>query len=499
MWSTIKIPPGIERNGTPYETPNAWYDCSQVRWQSGTMLPVGGWTRLTASPLNGVARSIEVWRTNTQDRRVLVGTDNKLYSDYSGIYNDVTPSGFTGFSGISPFGGYGTFDYGEQDYGDARSLPSPIYSPLAFWSFGHWGEDTILTANSDGRIFYFTSSTPTTAPTVIGAAPTGNNAVIVTPERHVMLIGSGGDGRKVSWSSREDYTDWNFASTTNTAGFLNLTSRTPLLKAFPVAEGTLVFSYTDVFLIQYMGQPYIYGGTAPISATSMFNPAGVATFNGKAVWLSRMGFQLYSGGVVQPLPCPILRDILADMDPTYGPFRMHASNNGLFPEIWFFYPSVGQTECDRYVIWSYAEGWWAWGALSRSAMSPADTFRYPYMGGTTGHMFQHEDGWLDNGATRVGQCWAETGALGKGGAETMEINQFELATGEGPQILTVTGYGRFAPEGTEYTFGPYTPRANGYTDARICAKDVRLKFTNAENGNFSLGTIRMDIAKGAGR
>ena len=116
---------------------------------------------------------------------------------------------------------------------------------MAYWTFGNWGEDVIAAANSDGRLFYYTSSTPTTAPTVISTAPSGNTSVVVTDERHVFVVGQtggGGSTRRVAWSSREDYTDWNYSSTTNTAGFLDLAVRTPLLKGVKVKEGILIFS-----------------------------------------------------------------------------------------------------------------------------------------------------------------------------------------------------------------------------------------------------------------
>lgn len=501
---------------SPYDTSNAWYDCNQVRWQGGEMQPIGGWERLTGTPLDSAVRRIEVWRNNINSRLVLIGTDAKLYTDTGG-YTDVTPSAFAPLSGIGTDGGYGTFDYGEEGYGNARSMPSPIYSPYAYWSLGHWGEDALLTANSDGRVFFYDQSTPTVAPTVISAAPTGVNAVLVTNERAAMIFGMNGDGRTIAWSSREDYTDWDFASTTNTAGFLELTSKTPLLKGVIVNEGVLAFSYTDVFLIQNVGLPYVYGGQNPISATSMFNPNGIATFNGKAVWLSRMGFQLYSGGFVQPLPCPLLGNIFEDMDPVYGPFRMHASHNGVFNEVWFWYPSVGQTECDRYVIWNYVENWFAMGSLSRSAMAPADAFRFPYCGASDGNMYQHEDGTLDAGESRVGSVWAETSMLGVGDSSTtIDVQQMQIATGQGSTeftgppffagndphrygALTVTAYGRMAPEGAETTFGPYRPRSDGYTDTRISSRDIRLRFDLLRDGGFSVGKMRLDIVPGSRR
>lgn len=471
-------------------------------------------TTNTAWALDSLARSFHVWRNNTATRAILIGTDFKLYADDSGSYVNVTPTGFVGPGTVGAGGGgYGTYNYGAEAYGTARSVPSPIYSPYGYWSFGQWGEDVIINANTDGKLWYYTQSTPTVAPVQItatsGTTPTSANAVLVTPERHAMIIGINGDPRSIAWSSSEDYTDWNFASTTNTAGTLPLRSRTPLLKGWSVAEGTLVMSYTDVFLIRYSGEPYIYQGTDPISDTSLFNPMSVATFGGKAAWPSRMGFQLYAGGFVQPLPCPVFQDIMwghddaVRMDPTYGPFRIHGCHNFRFPEIWWFYPSVGNTECNRYLAWNYAENFWFWGELPRSAMSPADAYQYPYMGGTDGHIYEHEFGYLANGESRVGQVWAETGALGIGaGDRTMDVSQLLIAlgaeAGEG-HAVTVQVYGRMTPEGTEYSVGPFTPRADGYTDARFSFRHSRLRITTAADGHFSLGTIFADVSPGTGR
>lgn len=498
----VQLPPGLERNNTPYDTTNRWWDCNLIRWQSGSMVPIGGNDRLTQTPLTGGVRKIYVYRDNNNNRVTLVGTDSKLYVDQGG-YTDITPTSFTPLTSVGSGGGYGTFDYGEYTYGNARAAPSPIYSPMAYWTFGNWGEDVILTANSDGRLFYYDTSTATTKPTVITNAPTGINATVITDERHVMIFGygtgTGASPRTVAWSSREDYTDWNFASTTNTAGYQALNTRTPLLKGVKVKEGILIFSLTDIFLSQYVGTPFIYGFQR-LADTEMFHPDGIATFDGKAVWLSRLGFQLYSGGVVQPLPCPILNDIMSEMDPLYAPFRIHACHNATHPEVWFFYPTAGNNEANRYVIWNYAENWWAWGYLSRSAMSPAEVWKYPYMGGGDGNMYEHEVGYTNAGTSRVGLVYAETGALGLGeGDSFIEVKQALPATGTGYNNLSMTFYGRNAPEGAERTFGPYTPRSNGYTDTRVNARETRIRYAATQDADFAVGKMRFDVAPGESR
>ncbi|CAB4124543.1 hypothetical protein UFOVP62_10 [uncultured Caudovirales phage] len=497
----IQLPPGLERNNTPYDTTGRWWDMNLVRWQSGTMRPVGGWTKSTTTALDSAIRKIFVYRQNNNNQTVLIGTDGKLYTDQSG-YTDITPSGFTPLSNVSIANGYGTLAYGAYTYGTARPGTPVLFPPYGYWTMSNWGEDVILTANSDGRLYYYVSATSTVAPTVISAAPTGVNAVIVTDERHVMVIGAGSGGltdRTVGWSSREDYTDWNFSSTTNTAGFQQLASRTPLLRGVKVKEGVLIFSSTDVFLSQYVGLPFVYGFNR-ISDAAMMHPDSIAAFNGKAVWLGRNGFQLYNGGFVQPLECPLLDDILSDFNPIYGAFRCHASHHGLYPEVWFFYASTNSLEADRYVIWNYVENWWAWGSLSRSAMSAAEVYRYPYMGASDGNIYQHEDGWTNDGTSRVGTIYAETGALGIGnGDQFMNVGQVLAASGSGYDKLSLTMIAQNTPEGAERTFGPYTMRSNGYADCRVTGREARIRFSAIQDGEWGVGKVRLDLTPGGGR
>jgi hypothetical protein len=522
-WQKLQIPPGLERWNTPYDTPDRWWDMDQVRWQSGSMCPIGGWQKHGTAPLDSPPRRFEVWRDNLANLMVLIGTDNRLYVDESGGFTDITPPGFTPPGTVSAgSGGYGTWGYNAELYGKPRLKPSPLYSPYGYWTMDQWGEDILLVANTDGRLFYYhylpttttttTQSGPPVLPSVVSTAPPGSNGVVVTTQRHAMLIApqigtdrQTGERNSIAWSSQEDYADWNFASTTNTAGWLMVKTRTPLLIGHNVREGVLVHSYTDVFLIQYVGQPYVYGGTDPISDTSLFNPMSIVTFGGKAVWPSRLGFQLYNGGAVTILDCPILNNIFADMDPVWGTFRIHGAHNGLFPEIWWFYPRKGSdgqanSQCDRYVIWNYVENWWGWGSLARSAMVAAGASQRPYMGGNDGWVYEHEVGWLDNGASRAGQAFVESGALGLGnGDTTVVVRQMQIATGTAANAVSVQAIGRYAPDGPEYRTNAFTPGANGYLDCRFQFRDTRLRFSNARDDAFAIGVVRMDVSPGSGR
>lgn len=327
------------------------------------------------------------------------------------------------------------------------------------------------------------------------SVPTGSRAVIVTPERHVLLL----QDRQVVWSSREDYTDWNFASTTNTAGFLPLQSETPLVTGVAVREGTLIWSANRAFLLRYVGQPFIYGADE-LGSTRLYAPNAIAEFDGRAVWMDQSGFSLYEGGAIRPLPSPLTDYVFSDIDPVFGPRRAHAAANGRFDEVWFYYPSNGSTECDRFVMWNYTENWWSMGTLARTAAFPASVSDYPLMTGVDKHLYQHEDGWSYDTLDWANNIYVTSGTLNMPDAEqNLNISQVIPSNGGNYNLTKYTFFSKLAPSGAERTFGPYSSRSDGYVDCRVTGRDVRIKVAANATGDWSIGRMRLKIGSAGGR
>ena len=76
----IKIPAGVYRNGTEYQSAGRWYDANLVRWYENTLRPIGGWRKKSATALTGLCRGILTWRTNSGARYIAAGTQSKLYA-----------------------------------------------------------------------------------------------------------------------------------------------------------------------------------------------------------------------------------------------------------------------------------------------------------------------------------------------------------------------------------------------------------------------------------
>ena len=344
------------------------------------------------------------------------------------------------------------------------------------------------------------SATANTGTATMSNVLANAEAFLTTPERHVLAIGADNNPRRLAWCSREDYTDWDYASTTNTAGYIDLEAASPLRTIVQVREGALVFSDTEVFLVRYIGLPFIFGAEK-LGETKLIAPLATATFEGKCFWASETGFRLYQGGQIVDVACPVFNWVNEDINLEAARLRMFASWNGTFPEVWTFHPSTDSEECDKYVIWNYQENWWSTGSLPRTAMSPAKERFRPIMAGQDKVLYDHEYGWLGDSVSRIGSMWAESGAIGlnQPTGQGVEIKQLMPANSDNPLSMTFTFYGRQTPEGAERTFGPYGGRADGYFDVRVSAKDVRMRVNANVDDYWTYGLVRADVAAGPRR
>ena len=88
---SIKLKPGINREGTRYTTEGGYYDGDKIRFRQGTPEKIGGWQQISTSTFEGVCRSLHNWVTLGGQNLIGVGTHLKFYISNVGNYNDVTP------------------------------------------------------------------------------------------------------------------------------------------------------------------------------------------------------------------------------------------------------------------------------------------------------------------------------------------------------------------------------------------------------------------------
>lgn len=487
---TIDLPPGVFRNGTAYQSKGRWYDANLVRWYDGLLQPVGGWGKVSTSQLTGKCRAMLSWVDNSGSRWIGMGTNSKLYVNGGAeTIFDITPVGLVaGDADAIETLGYGGGTYGAGAYGTARTS-SGGYIPPAQWTLDTWGQNLVGCSDADGRLFEWSLNTGTPA-AVISGAPTGCDGLIVSEERHLIAFGASGNGRSVKWSDKEDNTNWT-AGADNEAGGFELQSETGYVAACRVRGQILITTQSDAHVMRYIGQPFVYNRERVGVGCGGISRQGLISVESRAFWIGQEGFWQFDGATVQPLLCEVADYVFSDFS-SVQQSKICSGHNPKFGEVWWFYPSSQSLENDRYVIYNYRENHWSIGNLPRAAWHSGEVFGYPHAVSPDGYLYRHEDGWLDDGASRFSQIFAESGVIEVGqGERVTHVTQLlpdERTQGE----TTITFKVRYTPTGTEYTHGPYAVRSDGYTDTRFSGRQMQFKIVPTVDGDFRVGALRMN-------
>jgi hypothetical protein len=252
--------------------------------------------------------------------------------------------------------------------------------------------------------------------------------------------------------------------------------------------------------MRYIGLPYVYGIDRIGFGCGLRAPKSFVTYAGRCVWMGEESFWVYDGGVVKPLACDVGSFVFEGIDPDYGKRYTHGSENNIFPEAWFWYPSVGSSVPDRYVVYNYSEGWWSVGEMTRTAGYGAGVLPYPLAADENNDLFYQESGWTAAGVPIETDRYAETGSINlqNGGLITF-VRQAMTDSGYGYDSTQLTFLSSFTPEGAETTSGPYQPRSDGYTDVRVTGRDYRIKVAATQDAPWSIGEMRIDFTARGGR
>jgi len=401
---SLKLPPGMAKNGTTYLQKGRWVDGDMVRWLEGVAQPIGGWQRLVnlttqvntpplyPDPSIEAARNVISWRDVNGNIITVVGTNDKLYAiDEDNVITDITPAGFTGGGkdGGGGLRGYSVGPYGAESYGTARVNISQTSIQLFSWSFAIWGYDLIATGRGDLQPVY--TWTPGTAQaSALANAPDSSRGLAVSGQRILITVGDNANNRLVSWSDSEDNTLW-APDITNQAGSQTLDGSGIFATIVNVGRVLLLISETDAYIMRYIGPPYIFGFERVGENTLIISANAIAVVSDIAFWWGFRSFWAFDGNTISPVPCDVMDFIAEDKDPNMNG-KISAHPNARYNEIWWHYQSKNSTttEPDSYVAFNYVERFWFTGRLDRTSGADGSSFTKPVMVSSDGVVYNHE-------------------------------------------------------------------------------------------------------------
>jgi hypothetical protein len=304
--------------------------------------------------------------------------------------------------------GWGSDPWSDGAWGAAGSIVAGE-ARLGFWSQDNFGEDLIFN-RTNMPIFYWDASVGTgtravNLTTISGASdvPTVSNIVMVSDsDRHVIAFGCDPlddvgtqDPLLIRWSDQENAADWT-PTTTNTAGDLRLGSGTQIIAVTETKREIVIFTDVSMHSMQFLGPPYTFGIQLISSNIQIFGQKSVVNIGDAVFAMANGKFYKYDGNLTE-LQCSVEDYVFSDFNNEQRQ-KAYGGHNLKFSEIWWFYPSSGSEENDRYVVYNYEQDIWYYGSMARTAWVVSGLLSYPVAASPDGYLYSHENG-LNDGST----------------------------------------------------------------------------------------------------
>jgi hypothetical protein len=437
--------------------------------------------------------------------------------------------------------GWGTATWGSfgggVGWGDASSSATVVLSP-GNWSFDNFGQILIATIKN-GKTYSWNpagSNPLTVRATVIAGAPTASVMSIVSDrDRHLIALGTETtigdittqDPMFIRFSNQEDYNTW-APTATNTAGTFRLDTGNFIVGAVQGKDYIFILTDQAAYVMQFVGPPFVFSIRQVGTNCGCIGQHSIVFAQGAIFWMGFGGGFFVYDGTVKQLPSLVEDYVFTTGGDNLGinynaADIIYGSHNSLYNEIVWFYPSAGESQINRSVVYNFVENTWTTMSLSRTTYSDAQTFDKPYatkylttgtptfptINGVTNTYgastyYEHETGVNEvsySGVKTAISAYIESGDfdldIEGDGQYLMKINRFipdfKILTGNAKVTLLLRNY----PSQTQDSqmLGPYTVTSSTTKiDTRARNRLMSIKVENeSTDENWRYGLFRVDI------
>lgn len=251
----------------------------------------------------------------------------------------------TGSADYSSGIGWGSGGWGQAGWGWS---PAANTQKIRLWSADNFGEDLIFNPRGGGIYYYDTSVAPARAVnlnTITGASDTptiANLAMVYQDAQRVVAFGCNAVGSAIQdpllvrWSNDDDPANFT-AGPTTTAGELRVPTGSYIVTAAKTRGRTLIWTDSSLYSMQFV-ETFVYGLQMLSTNIDIVSPQSVATVDEMAMWMGRENFMMYDG-TVRAMPCSVREYVFSDINLAQA-WKIYASTNRIFREVWWFYPSA---------------------------------------------------------------------------------------------------------------------------------------------------------------
>jgi len=300
--------------------------------------------------------------------------------------------------------GWGVGAWGRSDWG--VGAPAPLVQPQRDWFFDNFDNDVAMNIRG-GKIYYWeylrVGGNPlfpvaTELQFMPGASdcPIQATQMLVSQNQKILLaLGANDYGLTtfnpllIRWSDIDNPFNWT-PTIENSAGFLQLPSGSAIVCGLRTRQEILIWTTSILYSLQFTGTNDVFGYQQLADNISIISPRAKTTANNTTYWMGLDKFYMYNG-TVTTLPTTLRNYVFNNLNFEQTDQIVSGTNEG-WNEVWWFYPSAGSTQNDKYVIYNHVEQVWYYGSIDRSAWNDSPLRQYPQAVSTAGIIYNHEEG-----------------------------------------------------------------------------------------------------------
>jgi hypothetical protein len=447
-------------------TPGIFTDCANVIPYEGGFKGAPTPIATTTAPLAAEARGAVVTTRLDGSRRILAGTQTKLYELSSTTWTDVSAGTYTG-------------------------------STESRWSFCQFGDTTIASNLSDDM-----QSSVSGAFAAIAGAPKAK--IVVSASNNFVLAFNTNDGTYGQSPDRwwccaqSDQTDWtpDVSTLANTGRLVAVEGA--IQAAMTLGDYVVAYKNRAIFIGSFAGSPIVWQwNLIPGGEAGAVGPEAVCDIGGAHFVVSNDNFWLFDGTRPIPIGTGIVRQwFLEKSSPVYR-YRTKAVYDRQNRLVRVFFPSINSSgECDLTLVYHLSKKWGCNDQRIEVALNyiaPAITIDGLDAYGATIDALPDipldSQFWLSGGQVpayfntshqlvalsgATGTSSFTTGDMGDDDAVTM-IERARIRFEQSPTTATATGYYKMN-EGDALVAGPVNSINDGKFDLRQSGRFHRIRF-----------------------
>lgn len=404
-------------------------------------------------------------------------------------------------------GAYGSGAYGYGTAGGSAQTGNPITA--SDWTTDNWGE-ILMACPEGGGVYQYDPTSGFTNAGLVATAPPFNTCIFISTTEQILVccgstvvedLGVIQDPLLVQWSDVGDYTDFT-PTASNQAGNYRIPSGSKIVAGVAVPNQNLIFTDLDVWAMNYIGPPDVFGFTNIGAGAGAISSHSVQKLRGSVYWMGNNNFFSYTSNGVAVIPCPVWDAVFQNLNTAYTQ-NIRAMPNTPFNEVGWLFPSSNSTsgECDSYVKFNITEPNQPWdigiGVLSRSAWIDQGALGMPISVSPQGNVFQQETTNDAAGAPITASFQTGYFYLAEG-EDYCYVDQvipdfiFSEYSGGASATIFITFLVANFPSDTPTTYGPYqVTSSTEYISTRFRGRLMAFFVESSDTGSFwRIGLIK---------